>query len=209
MRVSVCEIAMRKLKELLPVSERQARLPRCQLAETTASSSTPPTELSGYLKSKLGSAHTGVTRVDVNESLIIPWDSVSNRFLLNCPSLIGVSRSVLSPWVYPVCIECANIKIVGLTPRRPRGWANNCSPVYGLVCFWLLCACRTKSLEGSKQTCLHSALGSTLFKSLAGITVRAGPGFVLSFCVRRMDAKFFLGENTSPLHKMLCGLPWE
>lgn len=117
-RVSVCEIAMRKLKELLPVSERQARLPRCQLAETAASSSTPPTELSLYLKSKLGSAHTGVTRADVNESLIIPWDSVS--FLLNCPSLIGVSRSVLSPWVYPVCIGCANIKIVGLTPRRPE-----------------------------------------------------------------------------------------
>jgi hypothetical protein len=68
--------------------------------------------------------------------------------------------------------------------------ANNCSPVYGLVCFWLLCACHTKSLKGTKQTCLHSALGSTLFTSLEGVTGRAGLAFVLSFCVRCMEGSF-------------------
>lgn len=47
-KVSVCEIATRNLKELVPVSERRACLPRCHSAKAVPPRPHPPVKLSSY-----------------------------------------------------------------------------------------------------------------------------------------------------------------
>ena len=86
------------------------------------------------------------------------------------------------------------MEIVGLMPRRPRRRLESRQTIVLLfmglfVSGWSVLVTPSPLREQSKHACvLHQ--GSTLFKSLAGITVRAGLGSVLSFCVTSMDGSF-------------------